>query len=321
MTKPFPFPPNLAAIVKSTLNLKTEEEACLPHNARAFFDEMSGMTFERPDKDAKKQYKDVEKQDMVINSNGYKVKISILRPMGSKDQILPVGGGWVIGSYNTHISLTSMLVNMIPACLVFVEYSLSPEVKFPVAIEECYAALCWVQENAESIHVDPHRLAVLGDSAGANISASLTIFAKQKGNNGISFQVLGYPVLDTDFETESYQQNHDDMILPRSSVKYFFDAYLNNLDEYKSPLATPLNSPLELLQGLPPALILTAELDVLRTEGEMYAKKLKEAGVDAVCVRYLGNHHGFLSPATFDSSGLAALGQIASTLNRHWNEN
>ncbi|KAI8049797.1 alpha/beta hydrolase fold-domain-containing protein [Gilbertella persicaria] len=315
MSKPLLLSPQTIPLAKSILKVETDEEACEPHNVRIFFDHMSAMTIAP----------EVEKQDMEINANGYKIHISVLRPIGSKDTVLPVilfihGGGWIFGSYTTHRVLTNNLVNLMPACIVFVHYSLSPEVKYPTALEECYATLCWVQQNAASIHVDPHRLVVMGDSAGGNLSTSLTILAKQRGNKGISYQVLYYPALDINFESESYIQNQHNSFLPRSTMLVVWDAYLNHANERHVATAVPMSSPKEVLEGLPPALIITAEADVLRTEGELYANKLTEAGVETMCVRYLGVRHGFLSAPQLRSQAHAAIAQTIDVLKKHWKE-
>ncbi|KAI8644978.1 alpha/beta hydrolase fold-domain-containing protein [Parasitella parasitica] len=264
----------------------------------------------------------VEKEDREIVYNNIQVNISILRPLGSRDKVLPVimflhGGGWVFGSYNSHKILTNELVNLIPACVIFVHYTLSPEVKYPIALEECYAALCWIQENAASIHVDPHRLAVSGDSAGGNLCAALTILAKSRQNKGISYQVLYYPVLDVDFYNESYNQNKDNVFLPRTTMQYVWDAY-TRVDQYALPTVVPMSAAVEALQDLPPALVITAESDVLRSEGEAYAKKLNEAGVDALCVRYNGIGHGFVTMPILRPQGIAAIEQTVALLGKHW---
>ncbi|CEP14669.1 hypothetical protein [Parasitella parasitica] len=310
--KPFPLAPKITAVIKSVYNIESDQEACQPRIVRDFFDKAAEQIEAAP----------VEKEDREIVCNNIKVNISILRPLGSKDKVLPVvmflhGGGWVFGSYNSHKILTNELVNLIPACVVFVHYSLSPEFKYPIALEECYATLCWLQEHAAYIHVDPYRLAVAGDSAGGNLSAALTILAKSRQNKGISYQVLYYPVLDVDFYNESYNQNKDNVFLPRTTMQYVWDAY-TRVDQHNLPTVVPMSASIEALQDLPPALVITAESDVLRSEGEAYAKKLNGAGVDALCIRYNGIGHGFLTMPVLRSQGLAAVAQTVDLLKKHW---
>lgn len=149
-------------------------------------------------------------------------------------------------------------------------------------------------------------------------SVYIAVLAKSRGNTGITYQVLYYPVLDIDFYNESYEQNKDNAFLPRKTMVYVWDAYLNSKNEYAVPTAVPMSSSSEVLKGLPPALIITAENDVLRTEGEKYAKKLSEAGVDAVCVRYLDIGHGFVTMPILRQQGNAAISQTVDTLKKHW---
>ncbi|KAI7887593.1 alpha/beta hydrolase fold-domain-containing protein [Mucor mucedo] len=265
---------------------------------------------------------EVEKQDMEIELGGIHVSISVLRPVGSGQKILPIilflhGGGWVFGSYNSHRILTNQLVTLLGCCVVFVHYSYSPEVKYPVALEECYTTLCWLQQNAASIHATTEGLVVSGDSAGGNLSAALTILAKQRGNTGISFQVLYYPVLDVNFETESYIENRENAFLPRTTMQYVWEAYLET--DNQSTLATAVPMVYDEFEGLPPALIITAERDVLRSEGEAYGKKLSTAGVDTVCVRYVGIGHGFLTMPFLQSQAHAAIAQTVHVIKSHWN--
>lgn len=228
------------------------------------------------------------------------------------------------------------MVNLLGCCVVFVHYSYSPEVKYPIALEECYATLCWIQQNAASIHASAEGLVIAGDSAGGNLSAALTsnihwakkslsllifkkVLAKQRGNTGISYQVLYYPVLDVNFETESYIENQNNVFLPSTTMQYVWDAYLDNKEQYTIPTAVPMSSDMDLLQDLPPALIITAEKDVLRSEGEAYGRKLNRAGVDTLSVRYVGIGHGFLTMPFLQSQALAAIAQTIDIIKNHWN--
>lgn len=230
------------------------------------------------------------------------------------------------------------MVNLLDCCVIFVHYSCSPEVKYPFALEECYAALCWIQGNAASIYATAEGLVVSGDSAGGNLAAALTskykhpppfkihcllipffktVLAKQRDNQGISYQVLYYPVTDVNFETESYIENQNDAFLPRTTMQYFWDAYLEGSSQYTNPTAVPMAC--ENLQNLPPALIITAEEDVLRTEAELYGKRLTQAGVNTLSVRYIGVGHGFLTMNFLNPQAIAAINQTMAILKSHWN--
>ncbi|KAG1300983.1 hypothetical protein G6F64_012204 [Rhizopus arrhizus] len=215
-----------------------------------------------------------------------------------------------------------MLVTLANACIVFVHYSLSPEVKYPVALEECYAALCWTQQNAETIRVDTNKLTVLGDSSGGNLSTVLTMYAKEKGNDGIKQQVLYYPPLNTTFDSESFKLFKNDEFLPGAQVIYYVENYVRSKEDYLLPYIAPLRASLETLAGLPPALIMTAENDVLRSDGEEYAHKLLKAGVPALCVRYQNTAHSFLLPTRPQLSPEATAGitQTVVWLKSQWKE-
>ncbi|KAI8376648.1 Alpha/beta hydrolase fold-3 [Choanephora cucurbitarum] len=214
--------------------------------------------------------------------------------------------------------LTNKLVNLIPACIIFVDYSLSPEAKYPTALEECYAALCWTQQNAKSIHANIRQLVVMGDSAGGNLSTALTMLAKKRGNNGITYQMLFYPMTDTDITRDSYIEFKDDPVLGASFATYFWKQYLTDVDTINEATAVPLRGTIEGLKGLPPAFVLTCEKDVLRSEGELYASKLREANVNVIAIRYLGVNHGFLHGTTTPVETETAIMQIVDILKRHW---
>ncbi|KAG0176461.1 hypothetical protein DFQ29_006088 [Apophysomyces sp. BC1021] len=222
-----------------------------------------------------------------------------------------------MGSLHTHGLLVRELANQLPAVIIFVDYSLSPEVKYPVALEECYAALCWTVENATELRIDPKKIAAAGDSAGGNLTAALTMLAKERDNPALSFQVLYYPVTDSDFDTPSYQAFKNDVFLPKKTMEYVWDAYVSP-DERHQPMVAPLKASVDQLEGLPPALVVTAQTDVLQSEGEAYGEKLRKAGVDTVRTRYLGVKHGFLSQPGFDSQAKAAIAQTVYQLRHAW---
>ena len=226
------------------------------------------------------------------------VAIRIVRPKGSTGA-LPVvmyfhGGGWVLGDVETHDRLIREIANGAHAAVVFVDYSRPPEARYPVAIEEAYAATKWVSENGKTINVDCSRLAVAGDSVGGNMAAVVTLLAKQRGGPKIDFQVLFYPVTDADFDTPSYQQFAQGYFLTREAMKWFWDHYAPDVAIRTQSTASPLRATIEQLRGLPPALVINGECDVLRDEGEAYARKLIQAGVQVTALRYMGTIHDFV---------------------------
>jgi acetyl esterase len=204
------------------------------------------------------------------------------------------GGGWVLGGFDTHERLVRELANKGNVAIVFVNYTLSPEAKYPIALEQAYAATRWVTQNAQSINVDPSRIAVVGDSVGGNLTAALTLLAKERGGPSIRFQVLFYPVTDASFDTSSYKEYEQGYWLTREAMKWFWNNYTSDQTNLKEPTVSPLQASVEQLKGLPPALIINGENDVLRDEGEAYALKLLEAGVRVTAVRYHGTIHDFV---------------------------
>lgn len=247
-------------------------------------------------------YSGIEETEKVISQNGLKVKIHITKPKGAKANapvfIFIHGGGWVLGDYPTHRRLVRDLVVESGAVAVFPDYTPSPEAKYPVAINEIYAATQWVAENGKEIGVDGKNLAVVGNSVGGNMTAAITLMAKDKKGPHIKLQVLLWPVTDANFETESYNLYANGRFLTKNMMKWFWDNYLPDTAKRTEKYASPLQASLAELKGLPPALVQTAENDVLRDEGEAYARKLNEAGVPVTLTRYNGLIHdyGLLNP-------------------------
>jgi acetyl esterase len=225
------------------------------------------------------------------------VPIRIVRPAGTA-QVLPVvmyfhGGGWILGDRDTHDRLVREIAVGAETALVFVDYDRAPEARYPVAIEQAYAATRYVVDNGASLRIDPLRLAVAGDSVGGNMAAAVTLMAKQRRGPKIAFQVLFYPVTDCGFDTSSYLRFADGPWLTKRAMEWFWDAYLPDPAARYQPTATPLNAPLDHLAGLPETLVIVDENDVLRDEGEAYAHKLSNAGVRVTSVRYNGTIHDF----------------------------
>ena len=203
------------------------------------------------------------------------------------------GGGWVICSLETHDAVCRLLAKQTPAIVVSVDYRLAPESKFPAAAEDCYAAACWVAEHAAAIGGDPKRFAVGGDSAGGNLAAVVSLMARDRAKPKIGFQLLIYPVIDHGYDTASYRENADGYLLTKESMAWFWNHYLAGADDGANPYASPLRA--KSLADLPPAMVVTAEFDPLRDEGEAYAERLRKAGVPVKLKRYAGLIHGFFS--------------------------
>jgi acetyl esterase/lipase len=248
------------------------------------------------------------------------VSVRILRPAGATG-VLPVilfihGAGWVFGNAHTHDRLIRELAAGAGAAVVFPNFSLSPEAKYPTAIEECFAVARWIATTGAEHDLDPARIAVAGDSVGGNMSAALTLLAKQRG--GVSFvqQVLFYPVTDATFDTPSYQRFAEGYFLRRDAMQWFWNQYTTDPAQRAEITASPLRASVEQLTGLPPALVITGQADVLRDEGEAYADKLRQAGVPVTAVRYQGIIHDFvmLNALRGTHAAAAAIGQAVATL-------
>ncbi|KSZ56973.1 esterase [Rhodococcus pyridinivorans KG-16] len=226
------------------------------------------------------------------------VQVRIVRPAGVTGT-LPVivythGAGWVFGDAHTHDRLVRDLAVGANAAVVFPEYDRSPEVRYPHAIEQVWATTQWIANDGADKNLDGTRLGVAGDSVGGNMTAALTLLAKERGGIDIAAQVLFYPVTDAAFDTASYHEFAEGYFLTREGMKWFWDQYTTDETERAQITASPLRATIDQLSGLPPALVITAEADVLRDEGEAYAAKLRRAGVPTTAVRYQGIIHDFV---------------------------
>lgn len=258
-----------------------------------------------------------------IQVDGQPLELTIVRPAGVKGT-LPVfmffhGGGWVLGDYPTHERLVRDLVAGSGAAAVFVNYTPSPEAHYPVAINQAYAATKWVAEHGKEINVDGKRLAVAGNSVGGNMAAVVSLMAKDKGTPAIKFQLLLWPVTDANFETASYNQYAEGHFLTKNMMKWFWDNYTTDAKQRAEIYASPLRATTAQLKGLPPAMVQTAGADVLRDEGEAYARKLDEAGVPVTAVRYNGMIHdyGLLNVVSQVPAVRSALLQASDELKQH----
>ncbi|MEW2163386.1 alpha/beta hydrolase [Streptomyces sp. NPDC007084] len=226
------------------------------------------------------------------------VRVRLVRPRGATGP-LPVivyihGAGWVFGNAHTHDRLVRELAVGAGAAVVFPEYDLSPEARYPVAIEQNYAVAQWVAAEGAAHDLDAGRLAVAGDSVGGNMAIALTLMTKERGGPELAAQVLFYPVTDASFETGSYHQFAEGYFLRRDGMQWFWDQYTTDPGERAEITASPLRADVSRLAGLPQALVITAEADVLRDEGEAYANKLRQAGTPVTATRYQGVIHDFV---------------------------
>lgn len=281
--------------------------------ARKLLDDVQAQPIDKPEVDEKWITLPVSVGD---------VRVRIVKPAGVTG-VLPVilyihGGGWILGNAGTHDRLVRELSVGARAAVVFVEYDRSPEAKYPVAIEQAYATAQWITTAGAEEGLDGSRLVVAGDSVGGNMTAALTHMAKQRGDVAFLHQSLYYPVTDAAQDTESYRTFAHGPHLTAKAMEWFWDAYTNDPAERAQITASPLRATLEDLQGLPPALVIVDENDVLRDEGEAYARKLVQAGVATTSIRYNATLHDFmmLNPVRGTQASSAAVEQAVQVLRK-----
>ncbi len=250
------------------------------------------------------------------------VRVRIVRPLDA-DGALPVilymhGGGWVLGNAGTHDRLVRELAVGVGAGVVFVEYDRSPEAHYPVAIEQGYATARWIAREGAANGLDPERIAIAGDSVGGGMTAAIALMAHDRGDVRFVHQSMYYPVTDAAMDTGSYDQFAEGYFLTAKSMAWFWDAYAPDVERRSEPYASPLRASDEQLAGLPPALVIVDEADVLRDEGEAYAARLRAAGVAVTTVRYDGITHDFmmLNPLSGTHATRAAVAQAIATLRQ-----
>ncbi|EIP7628472.1 acetyl esterase/lipase [Pantoea alhagi] len=261
--------------------------------------------------------------EKIITVNGQSIKLKIVKPDNATGT-LPVfmffhGGGWVLGDFPTHERLIRDLVRSSGAAAVYVDYTPSPEAHFPVAINQAYEATKWVAEHGQEIGVDGSRLGLVGNSVGGNMVASVALQAKQFNGPKIRYNVMLWPVTDANFDSTSYNQYENGYFLTKNMMKWFWDNYTTNASDRNNILASPLRATTEQLKGFPQTLIQTAELDVLRDEGEAFGRKLDAAGVPVTVTRYNGMIHdyGLLNPLSQEPTVRTALEQAGAALQNH----
>jgi acetyl esterase len=222
------------------------------------------------------------------------------------------GGGMVIGTLDTSDGSCRHLCDKVGCVVVSVDYRLAPEHTFPAAPEDCYAVTKWVAENSSEIAADPSRIAVGGESAGGNLAAAVALMTRDRGGPTVLLQVLLYPMTSDDFDSASYHENAEGYSLTRTTMMWYWDQYLGSKADVTNPYAIPASS--TNLKGVAPAIVLTAEFDPLRDEGEAYAKQLSAAGVNTTCTRYDGVIHGFFGMSAVVDKSKEAVNQVAAAL-------
>jgi acetyl esterase len=250
------------------------------------------------------------------------VRVRIVRPVGAEGT-LPVilymhGGGWVLGNAGTHDRLVRELAVGTGAAVAFVEYDRSPEARYPVAIEQGYATARWIVRDGAAHGLDPERMAIAGDSVGGGMTAAITLMARERGDVHFVHQSMYYPVTDAAMDTGSFEQFAEGYFLSAKAMAWFWDCYCPDVERRDEPFASPLRASDEQLAGLPPALLIVDEADVLRDEGEAYASRLRATGVEVTTVRYDGITHDFmmLNPLSETRATRAAVAQAIATLRQ-----
>jgi acetyl esterase/lipase len=287
-----------------------------PDGARKVLDDIQAAPIDKPDVDEKWITIPVDAEAVGD------VRVRIVKPLGASGALPAVvymhGGGWILGNAGTHDRLVRELAVGADAAVVFVEYDRSPEARYPVAIEQGYAAAQWITRDGAAEGLDASRLAVAGDSVGGNMAAALTLLAKQRGDVTFVQQSLYYPVTDAAQDTDSYREFADGPFLTAKAMAWFWDAYLPDQQKRSEITVSPLRASTDELAGLPEALVIVDENDVLRDEGEAYARKLIAAGVRTTAVRYNGIHHDFmmLNPLRGTAAATAAVEQAIHMLRK-----
>ncbi|AGF85168.1 triacylglycerol lipase [Moumouvirus goulette] len=240
----------------------------------------------------------VDISEIDIIGDEINVNINIFRPKNNKNR-LPIifyihGGGWILGNNQTHGRLVTEICTKTNSTVVFVNYTPAPEKKYPTQILQSLEALKYIYNNSDKLYLDPNNIIIMGDSVGGNMATVVTMLSHEKGGPKIKYQILTYPVTDAAMDTQSYEIYSNGPWLTKLSMRWFFDAYENDSNLRSNPTISPLRASIKNIQNLPPTLIITGENDVLRDEGEKYAHKLMQAGIDVSSVRILGVIHDFL---------------------------
>lgn len=255
-------------------------------------------------------------ENRTLPGPGGAIPVRVYWPVTGKK--LPVfvyfhGGGWVFGTIDSVDRNCRMLANTAECIVVNVDYRLAPENPFPAAAEDAYAAVQYVAAHAAEFEADASRIAVGGDSAGGNLAAVACLMARDRGGPRLAFQLLVYPVVDSDCTRPSMTEN-DGYLLTKSVIRYFWNHYAGSAERARDPYASPINA--KSLAGLPPAFVITAECDPLRDQGEAYAQKLRQAGVPATVKCYAGAIHVFFQMGAVIDSGREAVADAGAALRQ-----
>lgn len=311
--------PNLTHDVKIILDKLEENKIQITkqttyEEVRKYYEE----NHKAKDSDLPAHIQDIEVED----GTGKKIPVRIVRPENN-DETLPVlfylhGGGWVTGTAEGYDRFIRKIVNCSQNAVVFPSYSLSPEVKYPTAINECYEVLKYISEHGQDYKLDKDKIAVIGDSAGGNMAAVMPLMAKEKKGPDIKFQILMCPMTDLNLATDSIEEFANGPWITKVGLKWYRKQYLVDKGQRDDAYASPLIAEYTELAGLPPAFIITAESDPLRDDGEAYARRLNKADVPVSCVRYNGTIHNFIvNDALADTlPSKMAMAQICSVSKR-----
>ena len=287
--------PNLTTKTEDFISMLENKDAkplykMTPEQARQFLDNLQKETH----KDILADVKDTQ----IFTENKNSIALRIIRPANNNEKLPAIiylhGGGWVMGGKESFDMLIKQLAINTNSVVIFPEYSRSPEAKYPVALKEIYSVLEYIYENPDEFNIDNDSIAIAGDSAGANMATVTALKAKNQNGPKLKFQCLFYPVTNADMDTKSYDLFKDGPWLSKKAMEWFFEAYAPDKESRNDIYVSPLKADEEDLKGLPPTLIITAENDVLRDEGEAYARKLDSAGVDVLNIRINGTIHDFL---------------------------
>lgn len=306
-----PLDPQARAMIDRTAALNLPPTSQLtPAQARASVRERSALL-------PREEVASVRDHPVPVQGGTIAMRVFTPRGAGPKPGLVYFhGGGWVTGDIETHEGICRILANAADCVIASVDYRCAPEHTFPTAAEDAYAATRWVAEHAGALGVDARRLAVCGDSAGGNLAAAVALIARDRGGPALAFQVLVYPVTDCDFDRPSYKENAEGYLLTSESMRFYWDQYVPNAADRMNPYVSPMHA--ASLAGLPPALVITAEYDPLRDEGEAYARALGAAGVPVTHSRYPGMIHAFFRFTNVLDAARAAVAEVVAALQKAW---